>query len=194
MNSLILVLNTVFALMAAILSILSWFTFKALRHLKISRSFWILTLVSGAVFFVGSVFAIFQEINFQLTPVTNEVVQISQLLALCILVGSIYSYSRKVKGSLPKKLQIQKRKNRKKLKKEAQEGLIVEIPVREKKVSEIQKVEVASVCKRQFGYLRMLPYDATVPSECLNCPRLIECRHSLPEVAQAQQEKSSNEK
>jgi hypothetical protein len=193
MNSLILAFDITFAIVAAILSILSWHTLKAIRHLRIGRSFWIPTFLSGAAFLVGSVFAILHEINFPLTTITNEVMRVSQILALCILVGGIYSYSRKVKGSLTKRFSIQEGKDRKNIKTETQEGLIIEVP-RERKVPESPKVEAASVCKRQFGYLRMLPIGAVVPNECLNCSRLMECRYSLPEVAQAQKEKSHNKK
>jgi len=192
MNSLILAFDITFAIVAAILSILGWHTFRAIRHLKVARSFWIPTFVSGAVFLVGSIFAILRETNFQSTNVTNEVIHVSQILALCILVGGIYSYSRKVKGSLTG-FSIQEGNDRRNIKTGTQEGLTIEAP-RERKVPERSKVEAASVCKRQFGYLRMLPIGAVVPNECLNCSRLMECRYSLPEVAQAQKEKPHNKK
>jgi hypothetical protein len=193
MNSLILAFDITFAIVAAILSILSWHTFRAIRHLRVGRSFWIPTFVSGAVFLVGSIFAILQQTNLQLTTNTNEATHVSQILALCILVGGIYSYSRKVKGSLTKRFSIQEGKDLKNIKTKTQEGLTIEVP-QERKVPESTKVEAVSVCKRQFGYLRMLPIGAVVPNECLNCSRLMECRYSLPEVAQAQKEKPHNKK
>lgn len=193
MNSLILTFDIAFAIVAAILSLLSWHTLKTIRHLRIGRSFWIPTFVSGVVFLVGSIFAILHETNLQLTTITSEVVHVSQILALCILVGGIYSYSRKVKGSLTNRFSVQEGKDRNNIKTGTQEGLTIEVP-RQRKVPESSKVEAASVCKRQFGYLRMLPIGAVVPNECLNCSRLMECRYSSPEVAQAQKERLHNKK
>ena len=34
-----------------------------------------------------------------------------------------------------------------------------------------------SRCSHQFGYLRSLPKNASVPQECLTCKKMLECRN-----------------
>jgi len=109
-NWLILVSDVVFALVAAILCILGLSTSKAIKHLGIGKSFWIPVSVSGALFLIGSIVRIFHQVAVELgslifLPVelgsltinTEEIVHVSWLLAICILMFSIYNYSKKVK-------------------------------------------------------------------------------------------------
>ena len=109
MNWLILVSNLVFASVATALAMLGLSTFKAIKHLDTGKSFWVPVFLSGAFFLIGSVFIIFREVNFSLTTETDEVVQISQLLALCVLMGGVFNYSRKVSKNLAEKFTIQEK-------------------------------------------------------------------------------------
>lgn len=167
MDSLILISDVVFALVAAILSVLGLKTLKAIRHLNIGKSFWTPIFVSGVLFLIGSVVAIFNEVNFSLTTNTEGVVHVSRLLALCILVGSIYIYSRKVKENLTKRVSIPERK--------VPESPETEVPIPERKIPESPRIETPPECKYQFGYLRTLPKDASIPDECLGCHKIVEC-------------------
>lgn len=101
MNWLILVLDILFALVAAILGILGLGTFKSIKHLGIGKSFWVPLFLSGILFVLGSAVRVFHafavEYGWLATTYTEEVTQVSWLLAIGILSGSIYSYSRKVK-------------------------------------------------------------------------------------------------
>lgn len=181
MNLLILVFDVAFALVAAILSILGLNTLKAIRHLGIGKSFWIPISMSGVIFSIGSVFAVFHEMNLSLTANTEEVMHASLLLALCILVGSTYSYSRKVKKNLTKSVSVPERKAQEALKPEAQvqESLEIEASIQERKVLDSSEAETPPGCKHQFGYLRTLQKDASIPEECLGCHKLLKCKHSL---------------
>ena len=104
MNWLILSLDILFALVATVLGILGLGTFKTIKHLGIGKSFWVPVFVSGVLFLLGSAVRIFHEFAFEmgwsLTIYTDEIVRISWLLALGILFGSIYNYSRKVKTAI----------------------------------------------------------------------------------------------
>ncbi len=109
-NWLIFISDVVSALVASILCRLGLSTIKAIKHLGIGKSFWIPVFLSGALFLLGSTIRIFNQVAVELgsltffsvelgslTIKTEEVVQLSGLFALCILMFSIYSYSRKVK-------------------------------------------------------------------------------------------------
>ena len=178
MNWLILISDIIFALIAAILGILGLSTLRAIRHLGTGKSFWIPVFVSGALFLIGSIVTIFHEVNFSLTTKTDEVVQISRLLALCFLLGGIFSYSRKVSKNLAEKFTIPE--------KVAEESLEMEAPVarahspiQERIIQGNPKTENIPECNHQFGYLRTLPKNASIPDECLSCNRIVECKHSL---------------
>lgn len=182
----ILGFEVVFASIAAILSILSFKTLRAIRHLGVGKSFWIPVFVSSVIFLVGSAITILYEIGFSLTTHTVEVVQVSRILALCILVCGIYSYSRKVKGSLKEEFSIPEQLFKERLSLELPDGgnLDLEAPIREEKVHEGRiekgsKKETTPECKHRLGYLRTLPKNASIPDECLGCDRIIECKHSL---------------
>ncbi len=104
MNWLILFSDILFALVATVLGVLGLGTFKAIKHLGIGKSFWVPIFVSGFLFVFGSAVRIFHEfaveLGWSLTIYTDEIVRISWLLALCILMGCIYNYSRKVKTAI----------------------------------------------------------------------------------------------
>lgn len=104
MNWLIISLDILFALVAAVLGILGLGTFKSIKHLGIGKSFWVPVFVSGVLFVFGSAVRIFHEFAVEYSWVimiyTDEIVRISWLLAIGILFGSIYNYSRKVKASI----------------------------------------------------------------------------------------------
>ena len=101
MNWLIIALDILFALVAAVLGILGQGTFKSIKHLGIGKTFWIPVFLSGVLFVFGSVVRIFHEFAVEYSWIamsyTDEIVRISWLLALTILFGSIYNYSRTVK-------------------------------------------------------------------------------------------------
>ncbi len=123
--------------------------------------------MSGTFFLFGSVFRILGEIavelDLSLTINTDEIIHVSWLLALCLLMGSIYSYSRRVKTirTIPV------------LEEKVKEMTRVAVP--EEKVKESLEKEAPKVCKHQFGYLETFPKDASVPDECLGCHRIVEC-------------------
>lgn len=104
MNWLILFFDILFALVATVLGVLGLGTFKAIKHLGIGKSFWVPIFVSGVLFVFGSAVRIFHEfaveLGWSLTIYTDEIVRVSWLLALCILMGCIYNYSRKVKTEI----------------------------------------------------------------------------------------------
>lgn len=181
MNWLILISDVAFAFVAAILAAQGLRTLKAIKHLGIGKSFWIPVIASGALFLIGSVFGIFHEIavelDLSLTINTDEIIHVSWLLALCLLMGSIYSYSRKVKTI--KKLPMPE-------KKEVSIPEKIEAPMPEKKellISELRKVkesfkkETSTECKFQFGYLSTFSKDASIPEECLGCQRIVQCKY-----------------
>jgi hypothetical protein len=103
-NWVILFSDILFALVATVLGILGLGTFKAIKHLGIGKSFWVPIFVSGLLFVFGSAVRIFHEfaveLGWALTVYTEEIVRVSWLLALCILMGCIYNYSRKVKTAI----------------------------------------------------------------------------------------------
>jgi len=182
---LILVFEVVFALIAAILSILSLKTLKAISHLGVGKSFWIPVFMSGVFFIVGSVVTIFHEVNFPLTNRTDEIVQVSRLLALSVLIFGIYGYSVKVKQNLTKEYSIPGKEESIEMK-DLTEDLETEAALQEKKIQESRKAETAPECKHRFGYLRTLPRDAPIPNECLSCDKIIKCKHSLVNKLESQ--------
>lgn len=183
--SLILVFEATIALIAIILSILSLKTLRAIRHLGTGKSFWIPVFATGILFFFASVVTILNELSPSQMIYADEVIHSSQLLALCALMGGIYGYSRRISKSLLEEFLIPERR--------AEESLEVEVPIQEsaqEKSGEVQTVHrkgkeespreaVEMECKHQFGYLRTLRKDASIPEECLGCDRIIECKHSL---------------
>jgi hypothetical protein len=195
----------VVASFAVALILLSLKTLQAIKHLGIGKSFWTPVAVSGFLFFFGSIVAILFELNFSLMPYTDEVVQISRLMALGILVVGVYSYSRKVTGNLAEKFPVPVRAVKADAKTDEQaEGTVssehvskesahyepaypdvpagpVEPPaesIPERIIQETLEKEAVQECKYRFGYLRTLPKDASIPDECFSCDKIIDCKHS----------------
>lgn len=171
---------------AAILSILSFRTLRAISHLGVGKSFWIPVFVSSIFFLIGSVVTIFYELDFSLTTQIVDITQISRILALSILVCGIYSYSRRVKASLAEEFTIPDQIVEERLKVEVpvENSLEIEASTQEKRVQEsriqeISKIETAPECRHHSGYLRTLPRNASIPNECLGCDKIIKCKHSL---------------
>jgi hypothetical protein len=102
----VLVLEIAVATVAVALILLSLRTLQAIKHLGVGKSFWTPVAVSGFLFFFGAVVATLFELNFTLMPYTDEVVQVSRLLALGILVVGVYSYSSRVTRNLGEKFRI----------------------------------------------------------------------------------------
>jgi hypothetical protein len=103
-NMVILFTDILFALVATVLGVLGLGTFKAIKHLGIGKSFWVPIFISGLLFVFGSAVRIFHEfaveLGWSMTIYTDEIVRVSWLLALCILMGCVYNYSRKVKTAI----------------------------------------------------------------------------------------------
>jgi hypothetical protein len=104
MNWLIIALDMLFALIAAILGILGFKTFKSIEHLGVGKSFWVPIFLSGIFFLFGSAVRIlnifFVEYSWGVIAFADEVFRGSSLLAIGILLSSIYGYSKKVKNAL----------------------------------------------------------------------------------------------
>jgi len=193
-----LILEIVVASIAVVLILLSLKTLQAIKHLGVGKSFWTPVAASGFLFFFGSIIAILFELNFALTTYTDEVVQISRLLALCVLVGGIYSYSRKVIKNLGEKFALPVRTIAEDHTGETESPISPATasvaqapppppdPIQERILQESLKKEAEPECKYKFGYLRTLPKDASIPDECLSCDRIIECKHSLVKTAESQ--------
>ena len=180
----ILGFEVVFASIAAILSVLSFRTLRAIRHLGVGKSFWIPVFVSSVTFLAGSVAAILYEAGFSLTAQTIEVVQVSRILALCLLACGIYSYSRRVKGSLKEEFTIPDQLFAERRTLESLDEGISETPVHDKRetggrIEKSPEGESIIECKHRLGYLQTLPKNAIIPDECLGCDKIIECKHSL---------------
>jgi hypothetical protein len=147
--------------------------------------------ISGFLFFFGSIVAILFELNFSLTEYTDEVVQVSRLLALCILVGGVYSYSRRVTKNLGEKF-IMPNSTVKANNADEMEARNTQAPepapmsIQDRLVRASTRKEPEPKCRNQLGYLRTLPKDASIPDECLSCDRIIECKHSLPKTVQSE--------
>jgi len=188
---LVLILEIVVASIAVVLILLSLKTLQAIRHIGVGKSFWMPVAMSGFLFFFGSIVAILFELNFLPTEYTDEVVQVSRLLALCILVGGVYSYSRKVTRNLGERFTIPtttlKASNADETQTpDVQVPEFAPIQTQERVVRESSRKEPEPRCKNQFGYLRTLPMEASIPDECLSCDKIIECKHSLPKTVQSQ--------
>ncbi len=100
MNWLLITLDIMFALVATILGILAHRTYKSIKHLEAGKSFWVPIFFSGIFFVFGSVVRIFHEFtieyNWNLIGL-NELIRVTELIAISIMFISIYNYSRTVK-------------------------------------------------------------------------------------------------
>jgi hypothetical protein len=176
MNWLIIILNITFASIAILLCVLGLSTLKTIRHLNMGKSFWIPVFVSGLLFSIGSITTIFNEVGLPLTS-TDEIGQITQLIALCFLSGGIYGYSRRIRKNLLEKYTIPEAISTQNGKMEAHVAPTRSVDKRTMTSNDL-RIETASRCSHQFGYLRTLPINAPLPEECLSCDKLIKCKHS----------------
>jgi hypothetical protein len=204
---LVLALEIAVASVAVALILVSLRTLQAIRHLGVGKSFWTPIAVSGFLFFFGSVMATLFELNLSLMPYTDEVVQVSRLLALGILVVGVYSYSSRVTKNLGEKFSVPVRA----VKADAQadeeeeeeapvspehvstepaypEPTYPDVPagpveppaesIPERIIQQSLETETTQECKYRLGYLRTLPKNAPIPDECYSCDKIIDCKHS----------------
>ena len=169
----VLILEVPLACIAIVLSGISLRTLRSIKHLSVGKSFWIPVLSSGIFFFAGSMVAILSDLGLSFTAYTVEVVSVSRLLALCFLVGGVYTYSRKITKNLVEKLTLPVRAVEVESNEETETSESIVERLDEK------TVEKEVDCKHQFGYLRSLPRRAPIPEECLGCHRIIECKYSI---------------
>ena len=210
---LVLVLEIAVAAIAVSLILVSLKTLQAIKHLGIGKSFWTPVAASGFLFFFGSIVAILFELNYQLIAYTDEVVQISRLLALVVMVAGVASYSRKVTKNLGEQLRIPSRvaaaEAEAGAENEQQPPSVAPLPSLAPPVTvepveppatsiheriaaqESWKTEAAQECKYKFGYLRTLPRDASIPDECLSCDKIIDCKHSQAKTVESNPPQSS---
>lgn len=199
----VLVLEMAVAAVAVALTLLSLKTLQAIKHLGVGKSFWTPVAVSGFLFFFGSVVATLFELNYSLTIYTDEVVQISRLVALVVLVGGVASYSRKVTKNLGEQFRIPSRAS------EADAGaddkarapVAPLVPaasvappapsIHERIIEASLKAEAVQECKYRFGYLQTLPKDAAIPDECFSCDKIIDCKHSQAKTLESSPPQSS---
>jgi hypothetical protein len=167
-----LILEVPLASIAIILSVVSWKTLQAIKHLAVGKAFWIPMMLSGIFFFVGSLVAIFSDLGVSFTSST-DVISVSRLLALCCLAGGVYAYSRKITKNLVEKFTIPV------LQKE--ENLYGETMTSPSILSQFDEKppEKTFDCKHRLGYLRSLPRGTLIPKECEGCNRIIDCKFSL---------------
>lgn len=184
----VLVLEVPVAAIALVLSLLSWKTLRAIKHLDVGKSFWIPVLLSGTFFLAGSFVAILNDLGLSFTIYTIEMIAVIKLLALCTLVSGVYTYSAKIVKNL---------------------GETFTLPTSTLTVtSDSEKVEVAEPslermsnktpannveCKHKFGYLQTLPRGTPIPDDCLNCHQIIECKHPYLGKTTSKQEVPSSE-
>ena len=159
------------AAIALILTILSYRTLRAIKHLNVGKAFWIPVLMSGIFFFSGSIIAISSDLGFSFNFMV-EISTISRLLALCILLSGIYMYSRKITKNLAQKFILPTEA--------ISENKAEEIEVSESVIERIEEKVTPKIveCKHSMGYLKTLPKDIPIPEECLGCEKIIECKHS----------------
>lgn len=187
------IIEVAIASVAAIISILSLRTQRAIKHLGVGKSFWIPVALSGILFITGSAITILNQTSFSLaaiTPMTDEIAQTTRLIALGILLIGVTSYSRQVNRNLrrmPETMKLAEKTFTKTTETERETETpaepkplpVEELPIQERLDQPEFRVQVPQECKHKFGYLRTLPRNASIPDECLSCGRIVECRHSL---------------
>jgi hypothetical protein len=175
MNWLIIISNIAFAVIAALLCVLSWKTLKKIKRLNVGKSFWLPVLLSGFLFAICSIIAIFNETIFSST-IAVEINQVTQLIAFCFLSVGVYGYSRMIRKNLPAEY----------LSPDANFAQKGEMPTyavsprsydKDAKTSGNTRTEAASECNHQLGYLSTFPENSSLPEECLSCNKVMECKH-----------------
>ena len=161
---------------AIVLSVLSWKTFRKIKHLDVGKSFWIPVMLSGIFFFIGAITQTLNDLGYSFAY-SFELAPISRLFALCILLVGVYAYSRQISKNLARKfISLTSQDTEEKIaetEKAETEPLrsIMDKPYEKKPEEEIK-------CGHELGYLKTLPKDTPIPTECLSCPKIIECKHS----------------
>ncbi|HKZ39450.1 MAG TPA: hypothetical protein VJ044_00720 [Candidatus Hodarchaeales archaeon] len=168
----VLILEVPLASIAIILSVVSWKTLQAIKHLAVGKAFWIPMMLSGIFFFAGSIVAIFSDLGVWFTAST-EVISMSRLLALSCLAGGVYAYSRKITKNLVEKFTIPVLRTEEKLDEDTMTSPSILNQFDEK------PPEKNFDCKHRLGYLRSLPRGTLIPEECEGCHRIIDCKFSL---------------
>ncbi|UCB61383.1 MAG: hypothetical protein JSW72_04870 [Candidatus Bathyarchaeota archaeon] len=181
--------EVLFASIAAILTIVSYKTLRAIRHLGVGKSFWMPMCVSSIIFITGSAMAILDEAGFSLPTYQAEVVFATRIVGLIILTCGVYSYSRKVTGSLKEEFSVPEQLLKERLNVNPIDtgNIDLETPspaedLQEKRTKKTSNEEPTQECQHRLGYLQTLPKDASIPNECLGCDRIIECKHSVANV------------
>jgi hypothetical protein len=176
MDWLNLTLNITFASIAILLCVLGTITLKTIKHLNVGKSFWIPVMLSGILFLVGPITAIFNEVGLSLTN-TVQIGQITQLAALCFLSGGVYGYSRRIRKNLSEKMTVPETSSTQDDRMEAPIPPTLPVdkkPIPSKKITNAN----ASRCKHKLGYLRTFPTNAVLPEECLSCKKILDCKSS----------------
>lgn len=179
----ILVLEVPFAAIALILSVISLKSLRTIKHLGIGRSFWIPLLLSGIFFSTGSVLTILSDFGFSFISYIGEIVEVSQLIAMCALLSGVFTYSRTVTRNLakfdssPSTTALAPARIVSDYKEEELSGSNLEEVVKKTPRPETSAKDDVE-CRYGFGYLRTLPKDSAIPDDCLNCRQIIECKHS----------------
>jgi hypothetical protein len=191
-NLIIVSLNVAIASIATLLCVLGLSTLKTIKHLNVGKPFWIPVFVSGLFFLISSITTVLNEAVFSLTSI-NEIAQIAQLTALCSLSVGIYGYFKRIRTNLSRRIVIPEPVTA--TDDEIEEEIIPESIKRQKEKMKVQiaptpsvdketgpsksmRIEAASGCNHEFGYLRTFPIDADLPEECLSCIKVIECKRS----------------
>lgn len=180
----VLFLEVPIAGIALVLSLLSWKTLRKIKHLGVGKSFWIPVLLSGIFFFIGSTAAILNDLDVSFGYIV-EFIAFSRLLALCILLGGVSTYSRQISRNLVEKFILPTRPAPAETREETEPPKSIVDRLEEKNSKE------ESGCTHELGYLKTLPRKTPVPDECLSCSKIIECKHSYLRRTEAKPSASS---
>jgi len=145
-----------------------------IKHLNVGKSFWIPILLSGIFFLAGNVVAILNDLGISFAAYTAEAVAVSWLIALCTLLSGIFMYSRKITKNLAEKFTLPASTTAITAEEEKVEVSVTEYNLRR---AHERASATDTECKHKFGYLQTLPKSAAIPDECLNCHKIIECKH-----------------
>jgi hypothetical protein len=189
-----MVFEVIYAAIATILILVSYLTLRTIRHLDMSKPFWLPVFAASLFFLIGSLTTISYELGFSMIMHTVEIVQIFQIAAISLLTYGIYRYSKRIKTNLtedfiPLQPKIEERLETEVAPKDTPQtdtAFTHQQSIQENITPESKKINVAPECKHQFGYLRTLPKKASVPNECLCCDRIIKCKHSLATALESQ--------
>jgi hypothetical protein len=170
----VLMLDVPLAAIALVLSLISWKTFRMIKHLNVGKSFWIPILLTGIFFLAGNIVAILNDLGLSFAAYTVEAVAVSELIALCTLLSGIFMYSRKITKNLAEKFTLPASTTAMTAEEEKVEVSVTEYNLRR---AHERASATDTECKHKFGYLQTLPRSAAIPDECLNCHKIIECKH-----------------